>query len=68
MTIEDLPPIMSVEQFALWMHIARQSAYKAVRSGQVPGVVRIGKTLRIYRDAVIRWVEQGNVSLKRKAS
>ncbi len=62
----DLPMVLTVEEFAELLRIARASAYRAVRAGEVPGVVRVGKTLRINRDTVLRWLEQGCVPLSRR--
>ena len=62
---EYLPEVLTVDELARLLRISRGSAYQAVRSGTIPGVVRIGKTLRIDRDAVLAWLGQGRVSLER---
>ena len=36
-------------------------ARTVVRAGEVPGVVRVGRSIRIGRDALLRWME-GNGS------
>jgi len=61
-TGSDFQEIMTVDELANLLRIARGSAYRAVKAGEVPGVVRIGKTLRIHRPTVLRWLEQGCVS------
>jgi excisionase family DNA binding protein len=58
-----LPPILCVEEFARLLRVNRKTAYEAVANGQVPGVRRLGRTIRIDRDAVLEWLRgQGCVS------
>jgi excisionase family DNA binding protein len=47
----DKPEILTVEEWAEKMRISRGSAYNAVKNGEVQGVVRIGKLIRIRNDA-----------------
>ena len=51
-----LPPIMTVEELAQFLRINRDTAYKAVADGKIPGTHRIGRTIRISRDAVLGWL------------
>jgi len=60
----EAPEVITVEELAHLLRIARGSAYRAVAAGEVPGVVRVGKTLRIHRATVLRWLEQGCAPLK----
>jgi excisionase family DNA binding protein len=41
--------------------VNRKTLYDAVRAGEAPGVVRLGRSIRIGRDALLRWME-GNGS------
>lgn len=61
------PEVITVEELAELLRISRASAYRAVGAGQVPGAIRVGKTLRISRRAVIAWLEQGSVSPQGRA-
>ncbi len=45
----DLPPLLCVEEVAKLLRINRKSAYAAVESGTIPGVVRIGRSIRVSR-------------------
>jgi len=60
--LQELPPVLTVEEAAKLLRIGRTAAYRAARSGAMPGVVRIGRTLRVSRDAVLDWLGQGSVS------
>jgi excisionase family DNA binding protein len=60
---EDLPAILRVEELAKLLRVNRKTAYEAVASGLVPGARRIGRTIRIDRDVVLKWLSgQGCVS------
>ncbi|MCP3163312.1 helix-turn-helix domain-containing protein [Myxococcus qinghaiensis] len=52
---EAAPTFLTVEEAADLLRVNRKTLYEAIRLGQVPGVVRIGKALRIRRDALVTW-------------
>ncbi len=60
--LASLPPVLTVEEVAQLLRISRGAAYQAARRGQIPGVCRVGRTLRVSRDAVLDWLGQGSVS------
>lgn len=63
----ELPPLLRVEEVAALLRINRKSAYAAVEAGILPGAVRIGRTIRVSRDAVLEWTRgQGGVSRSRR--
>ena len=53
MNYEDIPVMMTVEEFGRLMRISRNSAYAFVRSGLVP-TVKVGRLIRIYRGDVLK--------------
>ena len=53
---DDLPAVMTVEDLMPIRHIGRNSAYALVHSGMLK-CVRIGKQIRIPRDALIAFLE-----------
>ena len=57
---ETLPPILTVEEVATYLRINRDTAYKAVATGEIPGAHRIGRTIRISRDAMLEWLRDKN--------
>ncbi len=62
-----LPPLLRVEEVAKLLRINRKSAYAAVEAGAIPGVVRIGRSIRVSRDAVLDWLRgQGGLSRSRR--
>lgn len=64
----ELPPILTVEETAAFLRIGRATAYRAVRRGELAGAVRVGKTVRVYRDRLLAWLEQGQAPITRRKS
>ena len=60
--LDTLPEVITVGELAKLLRIARGSAYRAVNAGEVPGVIRVGMSLRLHRETVLRWMAQGRVS------
>lgn len=46
--MEELPELMTVEQFQQLAQISRTKAYELVRTGKLP-VIRLGKSIRIRK-------------------
>ena len=46
---------MTVDEVATLLHVDRKTVYIAIQEGQVPGVQRFGRIIRIYRPAVLEW-------------
>lgn len=53
MKLADAPDVLTVEQAASVLAVARGTAYEAVRAGQIPSV-RIGRCIRVPRQALER--------------
>ena len=51
-TYDDLPVMMTVEEFGRLMRVSRNTAYAFVREGLVP-TVKVGRQIRIYRGDVL---------------
>ena len=52
----DIPLIMTVEDLMPLLLIGRTTAYELVRSGEIKSI-RIGRQIRITRDALIEFLE-----------
>lgn len=58
-----LPLILTVDELAVLLRVNRKTVYAAIREGAIPGVVRVGGTIRISRDVVLAWTAgEGRVS------
>ena len=62
-----LPPVLTVEEVADLMRVDRKTAYAAIADGSVPGVRRVGRCIRVSRDVLLRWLEEGEGRSTRRA-
>lgn len=51
----ELPEFLTVDEAAILLRVNRKTLYESIRLKQVPGVVRVGKALRISRAALLQW-------------
>ena len=51
--------LLTVVEAAERLNIARWRAYAEIRAGRLPGVVKIGHTIRVDPDALERWIARG---------
>jgi excisionase family DNA binding protein len=59
---EDLPQVLTADELASLLRINRKTVYAGFKAGEIPGGKRIGGTIRFSRDAVLRWLAEGQVS------
>jgi len=55
----DLPSVITIEELAELLRVSLPTAYAAVKRGQVPGAVKVGKCWRLHRSTVLSWLVQG---------
>ena len=46
---------LSVKELASLLRVDTKTVYAAIQEGSIPGVKRLGRTIRIYRPAVLEW-------------
>jgi len=54
-----LPEVLTVDELAALLRVDRKTAYAAIASGEIPGVRRVGRTLRVHRATVVGWLAEG---------
>ena len=59
---EDIPVMMTVEEFGKLMRVSRNTAYAFVRDGLVP-TIKVGRQIRIYRGDVLK-LRQSQIHLE----
>lgn len=64
--IQDYPPVMTFSQFVELLNINRKTGYKLIKNTRIPGVRRIGRQYRFYRDKVVEWLASGQGRVYRK--
>ena len=55
-TEDDLPLLLRVSEVARLLSISRSKAYELIAAGQIAGVVRIGRSVRVSSGALLRWI------------
>ena len=64
---DGLPAVLTVEELAALLRVNRKTLYAAIAQGAIPGVVRVGNTIRVARDPVLLWLSgEGRVSSSRR--
>lgn len=43
------------DELAAYLRVSRKTVYGLIRDGEIPGVKRLNRILRIYRPAVLEW-------------
>jgi excisionase family DNA binding protein len=51
-----LPPLLTAEELAALLRVQPKTVYAAIRRRQIPGIVRVGRLIRISRTAVLAWL------------
>ena len=57
--LQQLPPVLKVENLMPILSIGRNTAYALVRSGQIRSI-RIGASYRIPKDAVVDFIQKSS--------
>ena len=55
------PEVLTVPELAALLRVSLPTVYSAVKRGEVPGVVRIGRVVRLHRETVVAWMARGCV-------
>ncbi|ADO68723.1 helix-turn-helix domain-containing protein [Stigmatella aurantiaca] len=56
-----VPEFLTVDEAAALLRVNRKTLYESIRLEQVPGVVHIGRSIRLRRSVLLTWVP-GNSS------
>ncbi len=63
-----LPEVLTADELASLLRVNRKTVYAGFKAGEIPGGKRIGGTIRFHRDAVLRWLAEGQVSRSSRGS
>ena len=55
----NLPDVLTVDETAALLRMDRKTVYNAIQRGEIPGARRLGRSIRLSRDAVLAWLSQG---------
>jgi excisionase family DNA binding protein len=56
---ETPPTVLTVQEAAVLLRVNRKSVYEAIMLGKLPGVRRIGKSIRLNRQVLLDWLAAG---------
>jgi excisionase family DNA binding protein len=60
-----MPPVLlTIREVASLMSVPLQRAYELARTGTIPGVVRIGRQIRVNPAELQRFIDAGGAPLK----
>ena len=66
--LRELPPVITVPEFAAVFRTNTKTVYAAILRDEIPGVIRIGRCIRIHRDAVLSWLAGNEVASRTQRS
>lgn len=52
--------IITVDELALYLRCNTKTVYDAIKLGQLPGTVRLGRVIRVHKPTVVAWLVSGN--------
>ena len=55
--IPDPPQVMTIDELAAYLQVAKSTLYKLAQEGKVPGQ-KVGKHWRFRREAIDTWLDQ----------
>lgn len=54
--------ILTVDEAAEYLRVNRKTLYAAINDNKIPGVVRLGRVVRVSRAALERWTRDGETA------
>ncbi len=58
---QDAPEVLTVEEAAALLRVNHKTLRDAIRRSEVPGVVRLGRVIRLSRTALLDWMKASAV-------
>jgi excisionase family DNA binding protein len=55
---ENLPLLLRDREVAAILNISKTKAYLMMAAGEIPGVMRIGRCIRVHRLALEKWIAE----------
>jgi excisionase family DNA binding protein len=62
----ELPAVLTVEELAAYLRVNHKTVREAIARGEIPGVCRLGNTIRIHTATVLAWLASGQTRVSRK--
>jgi excisionase family DNA binding protein len=55
--------LLKIDEAAALLSLGRATAYQMVQRGEMPGVVRLGRSVRISADALRTWIREQSATV-----
>jgi excisionase family DNA binding protein len=52
-------PVLTADELAALLRLDRKTVYAMIKRGEIPGVRRFGRAVRILRVTVLQWLAEG---------
>lgn len=62
------PEVLTVEETATLLRTNRKTVYELIQRGDLPGVRRVGRAVRVHRETVLTWLAAGQGRAPRSRS
>ncbi len=56
----DLPPVMTVAEVKTLLRLSKNTVYEALKSGAIPGMLKVGRAVRVSGPVLARWLQEGS--------
>ena len=56
---EELAAVLTIDEVAELLRVDRKTVYSMAKRGRQPGCRRVGRCIRVSRDAVLSWLRAG---------
>ena len=53
------PAVLTVDELAALLRLDRKTVYSMVKRGEIPGVRRFGRAVRVHGPTVLQWLADG---------
>jgi excisionase family DNA binding protein len=63
---EPLTTVFTIEELAAYLRVNHKTVREAIARGEIPGVCRLGNTIRIHTATALAWLAAGQTHVSRK--
>jgi excisionase family DNA binding protein len=57
--------VLTVDEVAALLRVDRKTVYEMVKRGELPGVRRVGRTIRVHEPSLVAWLANGQDCVSR---